>query len=299
MTKNLNIYKLHRNAYKLLSSIKTDSSSSPVIIDSAFFDSFTGNVAFDRPYENRRFRGSRLKFSSTLSLGFDAESFFLKLQGHLKEKGLDVSLFAISVLPFFNPLKICTGYRVCGLLELDKQIDTSCPMYFSPPGFIVAYTGFGDSRLPLSSHLTRLIVSNQRNAHLHGWFYITPGWLSNEQTSQLMWASAVTKNMEFMFELVGLNIISGLGPVVHVHPSCLTLKTFDVLYAFSVFRKESEVKLDHWLSQDNSLSKSILLSENDSLITSLYVKTKEYDSLESKLFQLKQYVPKECISWSL
>jgi len=291
---NRSIYKLHRNAYKLLPFIKTDSSGSPVIMDSAFFDSFIGNVAFDR-----RFRGSRLKFCLTLSLGFDAESFFLKLKGHLKEKGLDVSLFAISVLPFFNPLKICTGYRVCGLLELDKKIDTYCPLYFSPPGFIVAYAGFGDSRLPLSSHLTRLIVSHQRNAHYHGWFYITPGWLSNEQTSQLMWASAVTKTMQFMFELVGLNIISGLGPVVHVHPSSLTLKTFDLLYAFSIFRKDSEVKLDHWLSQDNSLSKSILLSENDSLITSLYVKNKEFDSLESKLFELKQYVPKECISWSL
>ena len=243
--KNQSTYKLHRNAYKLLPSIKSDPFGSPFIMDSAFFDSFIGNAVFDRRYENRRFRGSRLKFCLTLSLGLDAESFFLKLKGYLKEKGLDVNLFAILVLSCFNPLKICVGYRVCGLLELDKKIETYCPLYFFPPGFIVVYAGFGDCRLPLSSPLTRLIVSNQTNAYLHGWFYITPGWLSNEQTSQLMWASSVTKNMQFMFELVGLNIVSGLGPVVHVHPNCLTPKTFDLLFAFSVFRKESEVKSDH------------------------------------------------------
>ena len=231
--KNQSTYKLHRNAYKLLPSIKSDPFGSPFIMDSAFFDSFIGNAVFDRRYENRRFRGSRLKFCLTLSLGLDAESFFLKLKGYLKEKGLDVNLFAISVLPCFNPLKICVGYRICGLLELDKKIETYCPLYFSPPGFIVVYAGFGDSRLPLASHLTSLIIRNQTNAYLPGWFYITPGWLSNKQTLQLMWASAVTKNMRFMFELVGLNIISGPSPVVKVHPSCSTLKTFDLLYAFS------------------------------------------------------------------
>jgi hypothetical protein len=105
-----------------------------------------------------------------------------------------------------------------------------------------------------------------RNAYLPGWFYITPGWLSNEQTLQLMWASAVTKNMGFMFELVGLNIISVLGPVVEVHPSCSTLKTFGLLYAFSVLRKDWEVKLDRWLLQDNPLSKSMLLTENGSFL---------------------------------
>jgi hypothetical protein len=295
--RNNNIYRLHTNAYKLLSSIKYGFPGSPSIMDSAFFASFIDNAVM--PNEKRRFQGSRLKFCLVLSLGFDAESFYVKLREHLKQKGLDVNLFAISVLPFFDPLKICTEYRVCGLLELDKQVDTYCPLYFSPAGFTVVYSGFGASRLPLLSHLTSLIIKNQTNAYLPGWFYITPGWLSNEQTLQLMWASAITKNMRFMFELVGLNIISGLGPVVEVHPSCSTLKTFDLLYAFSVFRKDSEVKLDHWLLQDNSLSKSMLLTENDSLITSLYTKKKEFDNLESKLFALKGYVPKGCISWSL
>jgi hypothetical protein len=69
-----------------------------------------------------------------------------------------------------------------------------------------------------------------------------------------------------MFELVGLNIISGLSPVVEVHLSCSTLKTFGLLYAFSVFRKDWEVKLDHWLLQDNSLSKSMPLTENGSFL---------------------------------
>lgn len=224
-----NIYKLHRNAYKVLYSINSESSGSPFIMDS----SFIGDAAFAGAYDSRRFRGSRLKFCLTLSLGLDAESFYVKLSEHLKEKGLGVNLFAISVLPFFNALKICTGYRVCGLLGLDKQVSTYCPLYFSPPGFTVVYAGFGDSRLPLASHLTSLIIRNQTNAYLPGWFYITPGWLSNKQTLQLMWASAVTKNMRFMFELVGLNIISGPSPVVKVHPSCSTLKTFDLLYAFS------------------------------------------------------------------
>jgi hypothetical protein len=301
MKKTQGMYKLHRNAYQILYAIESDlsRSSSPVIMDSAFFDSFIRNLDFDKHYKQNRFQGSRLKFCSILSLGLDAESFFLKLKGHIKEKGLDVDFFAISVLPFFNPQKICTEYRVCGLLQLNKQINTSCPLYFSPPGFRVVYEGFDDSGLPLSSYLTRLIVSNQQNACWDGWFYITPGWLSNEQTSQLMWASAVTKNMEFMFELVGLNIIPGVGPVVHAHPSCLGIKTFDLLYAFSVFRKDSELKLEHWLSQDNSLSKSILLIENDTLITSLYVKNKEFENLEFMLFELKKYLPKECISWSL
>ena len=298
--KNNNIHRLHRNAYKLLSFIKRDSPGSPSIMDSMFFASFIGNAVFYVPNKRTRFRGSRLKFFSVLSLGFDAESFYVKMREHLKQKGFDVNLCAISVLPFFDPLKICTEYRVCGLLELDKPVNTYCPLYFSPAGFTVVYSGFGDSRLPLSSHLTSLIISNQTNAYLPGWFYITPGWLSNDQTLQLMWASAVTKNMGFMFEFVGLNIISGLGPVVTVHPSCSTLKTFDLLYAFSVFRKDSEVKLDRWLLQDNSLSKSMLLTENQSLITSLYVKNKEFESsLEPKLFELKGYVPKECISWSL
>ncbi len=178
------------------------------------------------------------------------------------------------------------------MLEVDKQVDTYCPLYFSPAGFTVVYSGFGASRLPLSSHLTSLLIKNQTNAYL-------PGWLSNKQTLQLMWASAVTKNMRFMFELVGLNIISELGPVVEVHPRCSTLKTFDLLYAFSVFRKDSEVKLDRWLLEDNSLSKSMFLTKNDSLITNLYMKKKEFENLESKLFELKQYVPKGCISWPL
>ena len=191
---NHDIYRLHRNAYKLLSSIRYDSScGSPLIMGSAFFDSFIGNAAFDTTYQNRRFRGSRLKFSLTLSLGLDAELFFVKLKDHLKQKSLGVNLFTISVLPFFNSLKICTEYRVCGLLELDKSVDTYCPLYFSPPGLIVVYAGFDNSRLPLSSHLTGLILINQTNAHL-------PGWLSEEQTAQLRWASAVSKNMRFMFE---------------------------------------------------------------------------------------------------
>ena len=292
MINNNSIYRLHRNAYKLLSSIKGDFDS-PFVLDSAFFDSFIGND------KRERFEGSRLKFCLTLSLGLDAESFYVKLKEHLKWKGFGVNFFAISVLPFFNPVKICTEYRVCGLLELDKKVDTYCPLYFSPPGFTVVYSGFGASRLPLSSHLTRLILRNQTNADLPGWFYITPGWLSEEQTAQLRWASAVSKNMRFMFELVGLKITSGVGPVVKVHPSCLVPKTFDLLYAFSVFRKDSEAKLDLWMSQDKSLYKSTFLIENDNVITSLYMKKKEFESLESKLFELKEYVPTGCISWSL
>jgi len=295
--KNNNIYRLHRKAYKLLSSIECGFPGSPSIIDSAFFPSFIDNAVM--PNKKRRFQGSLLKFCLVLSLGFDAESFYVKLLEHLEQKGLDVNLFAISVFPFFNPLKICTEYRVYGLLEVDKPVDTYCPLYFSPAGFTVVYSGFGASRLPLSSHLTSLLIKNQTNAYLPGWFYIRAGWLSHEQTLQLMWASAVTKNMRFMFELVGLNIISELGPVVEVHPRCSTLKTFDLLYAFSVFRKDSEVKLDRWLLEDNSLSKSMFLTKNDSLIRNLYMKKKEFENLESKLFELKQYVPKGCISWPL
>ena len=99
--------------------------------------------------------------------------------------------------------------------------------------------------------------------------------------------------------LVGLKIRSGVGPVVNVHPSCLAPKTFDLLYAFSVFRKESEGKLDLWLSQNKSFYKSTFLIENDNVITSLYMEKKEFESLESKLFELKEYVPSGCISWSL
>ena len=155
----------------------------PSIMDSAFFASFIGNAVFDMPNERRRFQGSRLKFCLVLSLGFDAESFYVKLREHLKQKGFDVNLFAISVPPVFWPLE--NLHRVCGLLELDKQVDTYCSLYFSPASFTVLYSGFGALRLPLLSHLTSLIIKNQTNGYLSG-------WLSNEQTLQLIWASAVT-----------------------------------------------------------------------------------------------------------
>jgi len=102
---NNNISRLHRNAYKLLSSIKRDSPGSPSIMDSMFFASFIGNAVFDVPNKRRRFSGSRLKFFSVLSLGFDAESFYVKMREHLKQKGFDVNLCAISVLPFLTPWK--------------------------------------------------------------------------------------------------------------------------------------------------------------------------------------------------
>jgi len=277
---------------------------SPVITNRQFFDDFIiRNASLGSTYQKRRFKGRRINFWCTLSLGLDAESFYVRLNDHIKLKGLGVNFFVISILPFFDPSNICTEYRVCGLLELDKEVRTSCPHYFSPTGFNIVYEGLDDhdhSQPLLSHHVTTAILTNQLHADRPGWFYTTPGWLSREQTSQLMWAGAVSFHIRFMFELVGLKL-TWLGRFVDVHASQtqLTSEQFDLLYAFLVFRKDLEAKLDLWLLQDNSLSKSPSFDDNQKVITSLLKKKREFEAIEFGLFELKEYVPKHCISWVL
>ena len=270
-----------------------DDSGFPLLPNKGFFDGF---AVFD---EKKRFEGYRLKFWCTLILGLDAESFYVRLNDHLKLKDLSVKFVVISVLPFFDSLNTCTEYRVCGLLELDKKVTTSCPDYFSPEGFNVVYAGLGDKSKSLSSHyLTTLILTNQLHADLPGWFYITPGWLSREQTAQLMWAGAVSFQIRFMFELVGLKLI-WYGRFTTIHATRLTPKEFDLLYAFSFFQKDLDVKLALWLSQDASLSKSPSFDENVKLIGILLKKKRAFEVIEAELFQFKEFVPKDCISWVL
>jgi len=103
-----------------------------------------------------------------------------------------------------------------------------------------------------------------------------------------------------MFELVGLKL-TWLGRFVDVHASQtqLTSEQFDLLYAFLVFRKDLEAKLDLWLLQDNSLSKSPSFDDNQKVITSLLKKKREFEAIEFGLFEFKEYVPKDCTSWVL
>jgi len=288
----------HVDAYRIHPDIKLERLST---IDSRFFDWFMDKGVVDVADKKERFQSARLKFHAVLPLGLDADSFFEKLKEHLQQKGLGIKLCAISVVCVFNDLEICTEYRACGLLELDKKVDTYSPVFFSPQGITVVYKGLGFPKLSLSAHLSKLIIDNQINAGLTGWFYSTPGWLSKDQMTQLMWAAAVTKDMRWLFECVGLSVESRVGPVLAVHPDCLKPKDFDMLYAFYIFRNDLEVLLDELLSEDNCLYKTTVLKENTDVINVLLFRDQAqlFKVFEASLFNFKEHVPPEYISWSL